>query len=733
MQTSAFLSQTSKLILAAVISLFTLSFPQCKGETFLGLSRGELERKLTAGDYSFLDKVDVSAPPGAEILSFAPGAGYCFGLAARERGRIDLFVRFLELEMKSGAAPYRHWAAGDLLTHLNDSGHYEKTEALAESYLEKNPDSPFRNRVRFLLVESFYWRKDDRETLARIEKYFPGGGAALAAIDPELFLFKAVASCRLGLPDWETIVRNFFRTVRASALHVRFHTFLAQEKEKLAAFTPFERDVFEAVSLEGDGRHREAAARFERLLPHLAPAALSGTALAADFTSAALGGSPSGRQAFLLIAFSKKAAGEEKASLLEAAGRIYLAAGDYGRSRSTQEAALALSADPQLVKRVLYRLIRIGLNRGAEAGLAAVRTWGPRIAFPDYYADEADELLNLLMRERKYRLLLSLAESPPSWFPPGEKASLAYITARLLAENLVPGGGDKAAAISSFFRAARADSPRGYYGFLAAHFLNEQSKAEAAFTKNAPVNPSPRPKAMNDAELLADRYLDFGLYRRAFSIIGDGASGVTTQCLAWWADRLARRGRPYEAIQTLSVFLARETAPLSRAQIEILYPRAFAAIITPAAAEFGLDERLFFSLVRQESAFHSGIASQAGAVGLTQLMPDTGAWIASQLKAGAFDLAEPATNVRFGAYYLSFLRARLDSVPYVLAGYNAGPNAARRWKLTYGRLPDDLAVESFDYAETRDFIKSIFSGRVVYGLLYGNAGIKETARLFYNF
>ncbi len=734
MQTSGFSSPTSKLLVVAAAAFFALSFPQCKGETYLGLDRTELERRLAAGDYSFFDKVDTASPPGAEILSYAPGAGYFFGLAARERGRTDLFTRFLDLEVKNGGAPYRHWAARELVEYLNDAGLYEKAESVAESYLAHDPDSPFRDRMRFLIVESLYWRKDDRKTLERIETYFPGDGAALAKVDPELFLFKAVVSCRLGLPGWETLVRDFFTTLRASSLHVRFSTFLKQEKEKLAAFSPFERDLFEAVSLEGDGRHREAAAKFERLLPQLTPAALSGTVLAADFTAAAMGGSPSGRQAALLLAFSRKAAGGEKADLLEAAGRVYLAAKDYGRSRSCQEAALALSADPQLAKRVIYRLIRMGLDRGAEAGLAAVKTWGPRIAFPGYYADEADELLNLLVREGKYRLLLSLAGSPPAWFPPGEKASLAYIAARLLAENLVPGGADKDAAIAAFFRAARADSPRGYYGFLAAHFLNDEKTAEAAFLKKtAPDGPVPRPKSLNGPGLLADGYFDFGLYGRAFAVLGDDSSALTDGSLAYWADRLARRGRPYEAIQALSALLARGDVALTRAQLEILYPRAFAAVITPAAAEFGLDERLFFALVRQESAFHSGIASSAGAVGLTQLMPETGAWIASRLKVGDFDLSEPATNVRFGAYYLSFLRSRLDSVPYILAGYNAGPNAARRWKLAYGRLPDDLAVEAFDYAETRDFIKSIFSGRVVYGLLYGNAGIKETARLFYNF
>jgi soluble lytic murein transglycosylase len=739
LKTSGSSYRTSKLLLSAVLSsLFALFLFQCKGETYLGVNRDELERRLAAGDDTFLDKVDAAAAPGAEIFSFAPGAGYFFGLAARERGRNDLFTRFLKLEIEKGSAPFRHWAVRDLLEYYNDDGEYEKTVPLAESYLADNPASPFRGRVMFLVVESFYWRKADREVLARLEKYFPGDDASLKSRDPELFLFKVVASCRLALSGWEALVREFFYTMKASALHARLFSFLRQEKEKLSALLPFEQDLFEAVSLEGDGKHREAAAKFERLLPRLAPASLSGTALAADFTAAALGGTPAGRQAALLQGFALKASGADKAALDEAAGRIYLAVKDYGRARACLETALAANAasgaaaDPLLEKRALYRLIRIGLSLGAEQGLAAFQAWGPRLSDPDYCADEADDLVNLLVSGGKYASLVSLASSPPAWFPQREKAELAYVAARLLRENFAQAGADKEAKIAALFKTARDSGGRGYYGFLAAHFLKEDASAEALFGKPA-ASSAARPERMSDAELVADGCFAFGLYRRALALAGDDDADIGAPALAWWAAYLSRRERPYEAIQVLARLREKEKGAFSRAQMEIFYPRAFAALITPAASEYGLDEHLYFSLVRQESAFNAGIASSAGAVGLTQLMPDTGEWIAGQLKAGAADLTEPATSVRFGAYYLSFLKIRLETPPYVLAGYNAGPNIARRWRQRWGGLPADLAVEAFDYAETRDFIKSIFSGRVIYDALYKNKGAGESARLFYNF
>jgi hypothetical protein len=735
LKTSVSSSRINKPIILAIVTLAALFLLQCKGETYLGLDRGLIERRLAAGDYSFLDKVEARFLPGAEIFSFAPGAGYFFGLAARERDRQDLAVRLLTLEIEHGSAPYRHWATRELLDLYNRTDRFEKTAPLAETWLAQFPSSPFRDRVQYLTIEAFYWQKDDREVLARLEKYFPGNDQALKAKDAELFLFKTVASCRLGLPGWDKLVRDFFYTLKASPLHTRLYSYLKQETDKLSAFAPFDRDLFKTVSLAGDGKFREAAVRFERLLPQLAPAVLSGTALPADFAAASLGGAPSRNHATLLFAFSEKALGAEKAALAEAAGKIFLAVKDYGRARSSLEAAAAANdalgpaADPELTKRAVYRLIRIGLSLGAEAGLAAAQTWGTRIVDIDYFSDEADELTNLLMRERKYARLITLASSAPAWYG-AEKAELAYIAARLLRENLVPAGADKEAVIGGFLQTARALNPRGYYGFMAAHFLKEEPGTEAFF-KAAPSAAPGRPDGMVDAELMADGYFTFGFYRHAFGLLTTNKAEIRSPTLSFWAATLSRRERPFEAIQTLALLRERGNDALSRADAGIFYPRAFAALIPPAAAEYGLNEELLFSLIRQESAFNPGIASHAGAIGLTQLMPDTAAGIAAQLHVTKPDLTEPSTSVRFGAYYLSTLGKRLSTIPYQLAGYNAGPNAARRWKERYGELPADLAVETFDYSETRDFVKSIFSAHVIYNLMYKKSGIKESAALFF--
>ena len=77
----------------------------------------------------------------------------------------------------------------------------------------------------------------------------------------------------------------------------------------------------------------------------------------------------------------------------------------------------------------------------------------------------------------------------------------------------------------------------------------------------------------------------------------------------------------------------------------------------PSAAFFNFAlPLLFLALIRQESRFDPQAVSYAGATGLTQVMPETGQWIASRLGVEPFStrlLERPAISVRFGIWYMA--------------------------------------------------------------------------------
>jgi soluble lytic murein transglycosylase len=153
------------------------------------------------------------------------------------------------------------------------------------------------------------------------------------------------------------------------------------------------------------------------------------------------------------------------------------------------------------------------------------------------------------------------------------------------------------------------------------------------------------------------------------------------------------------------------------------YPVYYADLILPLAEQYGYDPLLQFALVRQESLFESFARSGAAAQGLSQVIPDTGAYIAQRLNWPDYendDLYKPYVGLNFGAYYLDQQLDAFDgTVHAALAAYNAGPGNAARW---YEIAGDDLDLfqETMDFAETQKYIDRIYLGQAVYRHLYGN-------------
>ena len=56
-----------------------------------------------------------------------------------------------------------------------------------------------------------------------------------------------------------------------------------------------------------------------------------------------------------------------------------------------------------------------------------------------------------------------------------------------------------------------------------------------------------------------------------------------------------------------------------------------------------------------------------------------------------------------------------------IAAYNAGPEAAERWRARRPDGPGDEAVESITYRETREYVKAVLRNYRAYHLRYGDA------------
>jgi soluble lytic murein transglycosylase len=146
----------------------------------------------------------------------------------------------------------------------------------------------------------------------------------------------------------------------------------------------------------------------------------------------------------------------------------------------------------------------------------------------------------------------------------------------------------------------------------------------------------------------------------------------------------------------------------------------------------GIDPAWAYGLMRQESRFNIGARSHVGAGGLMQIMPDTAKLVARQMGEtyNPAALSDMNTNIRYGTFYLSTIQRQLSNSPVVAtAGYNAGPNRARRWQPEFQTLASDQYTETIPLLETRDYVKHVMENATHYGALLGRGTQSISSRM----
>ena len=146
--------------------------------------------------------------------------------------------------------------------------------------------------------------------------------------------------------------------------------------------------------------------------------------------------------------------------------------------------------------------------------------------------------------------------------------------------------------------------------------------------------------------------------------------------------------------------------------------------VLPVAEAQDISPLLLLSVMRQESSYEGFIESSAGARGLMQIIPSTGAQLATDLQwpenYTVDDLDRPYVSLVFGANYLRRQRGLFEGDIFaMLAAYNGGPGNTLAWMdLAPGDDPD-LFLEVIRIEETRNYIRLINEIHSVYKWLYG--------------
>jgi soluble lytic murein transglycosylase len=164
---------------------------------------------------------------------------------------------------------------------------------------------------------------------------------------------------------------------------------------------------------------------------------------------------------------------------------------------------------------------------------------------------------------------------------------------------------------------------------------------------------------------------------------------------------------------------------------KIYYPVFYKDTIDTYSKTYKLDRFMVYSLIRQESVFEPFVVSGSGAIGVMQIMPETGKQVfkdmgsISGVKEFSTDLLyDPEFNIPMGIYHLKYqLYDRIDkfikekgidaanneSMKEILttAGYNAGIERSTRWITEIPFSNEQEFIDQIDITETRRYVKLV--------------------------
>lgn len=250
---------------------------------------------------------------------------------------------------------------------------------------------------------------------------------------------------------------------------------------------------------------------------------------------------------------------------------------------------------------------------------------------------------------------------------------------------------------------------RSYYGFLAADELGE------SYTLAHSELPA------DEAAIgVLERRADIVRARELFLV------GLDSRGRSEW-DTIVRSLNPAE--KTQAAILADRWGWHSRAistaaslgeydDLAIRYPLPYQPLFERSSSDASISPTWAYGIARSESLFMRDVRSQAGAVGLMQLMPATGREVAQQIRlpySGIQTLTQPESNIRLGTSYLGRMAQRYGgNAVLATAAYNAGPHRVDRWLPETGSIDARVWIENIPFNETRKYVKRVLSAQAIF-------------------
>lgn len=157
-------------------------------------------------------------------------------------------------------------------------------------------------------------------------------------------------------------------------------------------------------------------------------------------------------------------------------------------------------------------------------------------------------------------------------------------------------------------------------------------------------------------------------------------------------------------------------------QMRFVYMWDYQQDIVTYSKKNNVDPFLVAAIIKNESNFKHDAVSKVGAVGLMQIMPETGRWIAEQMGLESYqnsDLYQTKKNIRMGCWYVGELEHEFQhNLVLLMVAYNAGRGQTHEWMQENGWDYNFNDIKSIPYPDTREYVAKVMQDRDKYYLLY---------------
>ncbi len=154
--------------------------------------------------------------------------------------------------------------------------------------------------------------------------------------------------------------------------------------------------------------------------------------------------------------------------------------------------------------------------------------------------------------------------------------------------------------------------------------------------------------------------------------------------------------------------------------MKTLYPIKYTDYVEEYSAEYGVDTKLVYAVIKTESSFNPDAVSYADAQGLTQITPETFEWLKTKLgdENENLTLFDPETSIKYGTFLLDYLIEKYENTDTAIAAYHAGIGRVNGWLEDKEISHDGKTLNEIPIPETAHYVKKVNKALNIYNNLY---------------